>query len=125
MRSLKRPLVVVATTAAVLVGTAGTAQAGTDRVATGPGAKVTFTSYGDSFKVCDTETDGLTVYNEYKYIRKDGTVQHDYEYNGLGNGTCATYDHNFGEGRSVTFRACADLPGPLPDPCSAWVVGIA
>lgn len=122
---LKRPLVVTATTAAVLVGTGGIAQAGTDRVATAPGAKVTFTSYGDSFKVCDTETDGFNVYNEYKYIRKDGTVQRDLEYNGLGSGTCATYDHNFGEGRSVTFRACQDLPGIIPDACGSWAVGVA
>ncbi|WP_433308793.1 hypothetical protein ACQP0U_18805 [Micromonospora sp. CA-269861] len=122
---LKRPLVVTATTAAVLVGTGGIAQAGTDRVATMSGAKVTFTSYGDSFSVCDTETDGLNVYNEYKYIRKDGSLQHDLEYNGLGSGTCASYDHDFGEGRSVTFRACLDMPGIIPDPCSNWAVGVA
>jgi len=116
---------VVATSGAVVLGTAGAAQAGTDAVSQASGAKVTFVSYGDKFKVCDTSWDGMQVYNEYKYVRKDGTVQHDEEYNNLGDGTCVTYDHDFGEGRSVTFRACIDFPAVVPDLCAPWAVGIA
>ncbi|MEV1068339.1 hypothetical protein [Streptomyces sp. NPDC050263] len=41
-----------------------------------------------------------------------------------GSGNCKKFDHNFGEGRTVIFRACNDTPY-LPDPCSAWRTGVA
>ncbi|MEV8440795.1 hypothetical protein AB0425_25750 [Actinosynnema sp. NPDC051121] len=124
MKILTRSLAVGAVTALTALSTATVAQAGTDAVSgNDSGAKVTFISYGDKFRVCDTEWDFFQVYNEYKYIRVDGSVQHDKEYVNTGDGTCATYDHNFGEGRSVTFRACVETP--IYDSCHPWVVGIA
>lgn len=125
MKWLRRSLLVTATVGAVVVATGGAAYAGTDATARMTGARVQFISYGDKFKVCDTEADLWIVYNEYKYVRKDGTLQHDREYNQLGSGTCVTYDHDFGEGRTVTFRACLDLPSVVPDSCTDWEVGIA
>ena len=125
MKVIRKLAVVAAAAGAVVLGTAGSAYAGTDATAYANSfAKVSFVSYGDKFVVCDTATDGMQVYNEYRYIRIDGTVQEGIEYNNLGNGSCVTYDHNFGEGRSVTFRACVDVPWVL-DTCSGWKVGVA
>jgi hypothetical protein len=124
MKILKKAALVGAAATAIVLGVAGSAQAGTDAFSDANNGTVKFVSYGDKFVVCDTFADGLSVYNEYKYIRIDGTVQHDVEYNNGGSGTCATYDHNFGEGRSVTFRACLDVPY-FVDTCGGWRVGIA
>ncbi|GIF77058.1 hypothetical protein [Asanoa siamensis] len=91
-----------------------------------PGVIVYFIHKGDKFTVCDTEYDLMDVYGEYKYERIDGSQQQETHYLATGDGTCFTFDHNFGEDRTVTFRACVDQPvALLPDLCYNWATGIA
>jgi hypothetical protein len=68
----------------------------------------------------------MQVYLDYRYTRIDGSEQEERHYLATGDGTCHTFDHNFGEGRIVLFQACTDQPLAWPpDPCTAWGVGIA
>jgi hypothetical protein len=120
----KKAFVVIASAAALVMGFATTASAGTDAVSQRGDTYAKFISYGDKFKVCDKATDGFDAYVEYKYVKVNGVTQHEEHHVGTGSGTCATFDHNFGEGRSVTFRACVAVPGFI-DPCDGWKVGIA
>ncbi|MFI1955662.1 hypothetical protein ACH437_28140 [Streptomyces xinghaiensis] len=125
----RRKLFIAGGAAVMVLGSASTAAAGTDAVAETRGGEawVKFISYGDKFKVCDqypNGLDGFSVYVEYNYIRKDGTTQSGRHNVGTGAGTCATFDHNFGEGRSVVFRAGIDVPA-FPDPVSVWKTGVA
>ena len=124
MRSARRIATVLGAGAAILLGGATAAYAGTDAVSSRPGVTVNFISYGDKFKVCDTSLDGYNVYADYTYVRIDGSYQTGTHYLSTGNNTCKTYDHDFGEGRIVNFRACVDR-AILPDDCDDWRVGIA
>ncbi|MEV8440796.1 hypothetical protein AB0425_25755 [Actinosynnema sp. NPDC051121] len=98
--------------------------AGTDAVSQVTGSKATFISYGDKFRVCDTSWDGWNAYVDYQYVRIDGSLQTGSHFVTTGDGTCGTWDHNFGEGRTVNFRACVEI-WPYPDICDDWRVGIA
>ncbi|MGW5852768.1 hypothetical protein ACWFQ8_33520 [Streptomyces sp. NPDC055254] len=109
----------------LMLAIAPSAWAGTDATSETSGAKAKFISYGDKFTVCDTSWDTFQPYVEYKYIRKNGSLQQEEHWNGNGDGTCVTWDHDFGEGRSVTFRACVGIPGVPIDPCDDWKIGIA
>lgn len=123
MRRLHRASVVGASAAALLLGFASSASAGITNTSSVEGGYAIFQDYGDKFVVCDTALDGWSVYVTYTYIRKDGTEQRGTHYNTAGNDTCRTFDHDFGEGRTVNFRACLDWW--LPDLCDDWRTGVA
>jgi hypothetical protein len=127
MTKLIRNMALVGGTAIALTVASGTvAQAGQDGWVDVPGATGKFISYGDKFKVCDTAWDLMQVYLDYRYWRKDGTLQEERHYLATGDDTCATWDHNFGEGLIVLFQVCVDNPfGDIPDSCSMWERGIA
>ena len=78
-----------------------------------------FYHVGDKFLVC--RTNDWIVYLEYEYIRKDGTLQrgtHTMESTG-----CRYFPHDFGEGRYVEMRVCADVDNWW-DACTAWRQGV-
>jgi hypothetical protein len=77
-----------------------------------------FYSYGDKFKVCDDKTDYWGVGVRYSYIQKDGDTQRGSHWNTSGAGTCRTFDHNFGEGRTVWYQLCLK-DGPVVLECTA------
>ncbi|MFI1955665.1 hypothetical protein ACH437_28165 [Streptomyces xinghaiensis] len=114
-------------TAIIVTSTAlstGLAFAGTDAFSTTGQASARFISYGDKFEVCDLASDGATAYVQYEYVRINGTLQKGEHRNPGNAGSCHTFDHNFGEGRVVKFRACEDHTA-WPDHCDSWKKGIA
>lgn len=123
MRRAQRAIAVAAFALALVLGSAHSASAGVTATSVVAGGYVVFQDYGDKFVVCDNEPDGWNMYVNYVYIRKDGTEQRGSHYNTSGFNTCRTFDHNFGEGRTVNFQACVDWW--LPDPCDDWRVGVA
>ncbi|TYK52602.1 hypothetical protein [Actinomadura decatromicini] len=124
MKKYGKALSVGAVAVAVLLGSSTAAYAGRDAKSTIEGSYTEFHSNGDKFYNCDTDYDLFTAYVDYSYIRKDGSVQKGKHYNPGGRGDCATFDHDFGEGRPVQFRSCVDVPIGI-DPCDRWREGIA
>lgn len=123
MRALRRAAVVLAAAMALLVGHATSAAAGISATSVTIGGYAVFQDYGDKFIVCDKVEDGWSVYVEYTYIRIDGSEQSGTHYNSNGYNTCFMFDHDFGEGRTVNFRACTDRW--VLDSCDNWRVGVA
>jgi hypothetical protein len=122
MRTIKRIAAVAGASAVVVLGAATAAHA--DGSSSVRGASATFISYGDKFRVCDTSLDGYNAYVDYTYVRIDGSYQTGTHFVTTGNGTCGTFDHDFGEGRPVNFRACVQFPLGV-DPCDTWRVALA
>ncbi|WP_157839966.1 hypothetical protein [Streptomyces megasporus] len=69
--------------------------------ALGGGAKVTFTSYGETFEVCDTAADGHSAVGRLTYY--DDTTSY---WNPNGAGTCKTWNLSFPEGSRIAYGAC-------------------
>ncbi|MFF8846281.1 hypothetical protein ACF08N_26795 [Streptomyces sp. NPDC015127] len=69
-------------------------------------ASASFISLGDRFEVTKRSSYGGRSYLEYKYIRKDGTLQEGTHWGVSDIGYTMKFDHNFGEGRKVVFRLC-------------------
>ncbi|RSN48234.1 hypothetical protein DMH12_27690 [Streptomyces sp. WAC 04229] len=126
MKKAIHAALVGATAAALTMAGMSTAQAGEDGYASAPGVSGKFTSYGDKFTLCDDAYDLMQVYLDYRYWRKDGSLQEERHYLATGWDTCTTWDHDFGEGRLVLFQVCVDNPVVgVPDLCSTWKRGIA
>jgi hypothetical protein len=93
-------------------------------------AEAYFESTGDSFAVTRRAGAGERPYVEYRYVRKDGTLREGTHWGSGTVGETVRFDHNFGEGRTVTFRVCMRA-GHGPDACSGtefgenWTVGTA
>lgn len=94
--------------------------ASADSSATIQGARATFTSYGEVFRLYDTQCDSNPVYLVYKV---NGGAEHRLDYSG-GCGTHATYNLSFGEGVRITYKACVNIR-PGFDRCSGWTSDIA
>jgi hypothetical protein len=124
VRASKRALIVGVTAMTAVAGSATAARAGKDAESTIEGSYTHFISVGDKFYNCDTDYDFFQSYVEYVYIRKDGSVQRGQHFNAGNEGDCATWDHDFGEGRAVQFRSCVNVPVGI-DPCDNWRQGIA
>lgn len=124
MRIASRIAVIAAATTLTVLGAASGAQAGRDATSSVTGSTATFLNYGDKFRVCDTSLDGWNSYVDYNYVRKDGSYQEGAHFVTSGNGTCGTFDHDFGEGRVVNFRACVEI-FPYTDICADWKAGVA
>lgn len=125
MRNLSRTALVGVAAVLTVAAAAAPASAGTDATSSVTGSWTRFISYGDKFENCDTSPDGYLSYMDFEYVRKDGSVQHGTHYNPGNNGDCATWNHNFGEGRTVWFRSCVDVIAPFPDTCDRWRTGVA
>ncbi|MEU4420185.1 hypothetical protein AB0F81_06135 [Actinoplanes sp. NPDC024001] len=88
-----------------------------------------FESTGDAFAVTKKAGDGRP-YVEYRYVRLDGTLRDGTHWGSDTTGRTVRFDHDFGEGRTVTFRVCV-RPGYGADSCSGtefgenWTVGHA
>lgn len=119
MKNVKRALFVTGAAAAVLIGASTGAYAGADGVSSVTGSWSRFISYGDKFENCDTADDWMTSYVEYQYVRIDGSLQTGTHRNPGNSGDCFSWDHNFGEGRTVWFRSCVDQP-LVADRCDIW-----
>lgn len=115
---------------AALVGFATPAIAGHDATANAYQdgkivATARFIAGADRFEVTKvSHTVGHRAYLEYKYIRKDGTVQEGQHWGVSRVGHAVPFDHNFGKDRKVVFRVCVQV-SLSPDVCSDWETGYA
>ena len=78
------------------------------------GARATFTSDGEVFRLYDTKCDAHPVYLQYTYQGSTRTMH----FSG-GCGKSATFDLDFPENQFITYRACVNIQN-LPDRCSGW-----
>ena len=105
-----------ATAALALAGAAFTAPAAfADSTASTTGAKATFTSEGEIFRLYDTSCDGNPVYIIYK-ISNGGENRIDYS---GGCDTSGSYNKSYAENTKVDYKACVNINN-LPDRCSGW-----
>ncbi|MFJ9742707.1 hypothetical protein [Streptomyces sp. NPDC101166] len=124
MKLHKKVLGVGMATVALSIPLMGTAFAGQDALSSTHGASAHFINVGDKFEVCDLAFDGNTAKVEYEYVRKDGTLQKGSHSATVDSGNCSMFDHDFGEGRKVKFRAVVQIPF-WPDVTGPWKTGIA
>jgi len=127
MTVLRRSVLVVAVTSALLLAGGAAASADSERCTSGSGCagRVTFTSYGEVFKVYDQLGDGHSAVA--LYWLPDGTGPH-LIWNSGGNGTSVTANLEFPEGDWVTYRACLGEFGTkeiLQDTCGATITDLA
>lgn len=90
--------------------TAPTASA--DGAASFPGARVTFVSNNEVFRLYDTACDGHAVRLEFK-LGNDPTILRRHHSDGCN--TSHTWDESFTEGKRVSYRACVNSVG-----CGGW-----
>ncbi|GAA3683217.1 hypothetical protein C8D88_11829 [Lentzea atacamensis] len=86
-----------------------------DSSASIPGARATFTSDGEIFRLYDTSCDDNPVYLRYKV---NGGSEERFNFSG-GCGKSATYNLDLAEGAKVEYKACVDIR-PGIDRCSGW-----
>jgi hypothetical protein len=127
MTVLRRSVLVVAVTSALMLAGGAAASADSERCTSGSGCagRVTFTSYGEVFKVYDQLGDGHSAVA--LYWLPDGTGPH-LIWNSGGNGTSVTANLEFPEGDWVTYRACLGEFGTkeiLQDTCGATITDLA
>lgn len=113
----KMAVTVGAAAALALAGAAFTAPAAyADSSAnTTAGAKATFTSDGEVFKLYDTKCDGNPVYLVYKI---SGGSENRIDYSG-GCGTHGEYNKSYAENTRVEYKACVNIDNGF-DKCSGW-----
>ncbi|MEV6302922.1 hypothetical protein AB0M02_26140 [Actinoplanes sp. NPDC051861] len=74
-------------------------------------AQARFVAAGDSFTLVKLAGAGRRVFVEYRYVRKDGSLQTGTHWGPDAVGGTARFDHDFGEGRAVEFRVCVEAAG--------------
>jgi hypothetical protein len=116
----KRILGAMGTGAAASLFVASAALAGTNSAtSTTTGASAKFIASGDSITVCDTSSDGHSVYAQY---RINGGATHSTSVVSSGSGTCVSKSTgNPAEGSTVSVRAVRSGAGNT----GAWVTGVA
>lgn len=82
---------------------------------TSAGARATFTSDGEIFRLYDTKCDGYSVYLVYKL--RGGSEQR-IDFSG-GCNKSGEYNKDFTEDSKVEYKACVNVNNAL-DKCSAW-----
>ena len=87
---------------------------------TSAGARATFTSDGEIFKLYDNKCDGYSVYLVYK-LR--GGSENRIEFSG-GCNKNGEYNKEVSEGSKVEYKACVNVNN-APDKCSAWSTDFA
>jgi hypothetical protein len=121
--SLQMRRVITVVSAVVLflgVGT-GIASAGTNGpIASTGGSTAQFLHSGDIFRICDTNSDGNSVYVKFHYSGSGGDVRLNWT---GGSGTCTDRPYNIGEGKTVYYTSC--ISDTLWDTCSGEKSGVA
>lgn len=79
------------------------------------GAKATFTSHAEIFRLYDTSCDGNPVYLRYKI---NGGSENRIDFSG-GCNKNGEYNKSYAEGAKVEYKACVDIR-PGIDKCSGW-----
>lgn len=75
---------------------------------------------GDYFHICDTDSDGDSVYVSFYYSGSGGDIRLNWT---GGAGTCVNRSYNIGEGKDVWYKSCQD--DAFGDTCSGYVRGVA
>ncbi|WP_086661034.1 hypothetical protein [Lentzea kentuckyensis] len=86
-----------------------------DSSASTTGARATFQSDGEIFRLYDTGCDGNPVYLVYR-INRGSENRHDM---GGGCNSSAKYDKSYSEGTRIDYKACVNIQ-PGIDRCSGW-----
>jgi hypothetical protein len=117
-----RRTVAVVSAAILFTGlSTGTSWAGSNGpIASTDGSTAQFFHDGDNFKICDTDSDGDSVYVSFNYSGSGGDIRLNWT---GGSGTCTTRSYNIGEGKTVNYKSCQD--DALGDTCSAYKQGTA
>lgn len=76
------------------------------------GARATFTSDGEVFRLYDTACDAHPVFLDYTFQGQ----RHRIDFSG-GCNKSGTYDLSLPEGKTITYKACVNIQGG-PDRCS-------
>jgi hypothetical protein len=115
-------VITIATAAVAFIGlSTAPAAAGTNGpVASTDGSTAQFFHDGDKFKICDTDSDGDSVYVEFNYSGSGGDIRLNWT---GGEGTCTTRTYNIGEGKTVNYKSCQD--DTAWDTCSGYKQGEA
>jgi hypothetical protein len=71
-------------------------------------AEARFDAGEDTFALTKSSAVGGRAYLEYRYVRTDGTPQTGTHRGGRQAGDAVRFDHDFGEGRKITFRVCVE-----------------
>lgn len=118
---MKRTLVLALAVPALVIGGAPAAFAGSDGpLATTGGSTAKWRHADDTFRICDTNADGHSVYVKFYYSGSGGELQLNWT---GGADTCTVRAYNIGEGKTVTYKSC--IADTLWDTCSGWVEGVA
>lgn len=105
----------------LVVGTAPAAFAGSNGpLASTNGSTARFFHDGDYFKMCDTASDGHSVYVKFKYSGSGGELK--LSWTG-GADSCVNRTYNIGEGKTVQYKSC--VADTAWDTCSGWKEGVA
>jgi hypothetical protein len=105
-----------ATAALAMAGAAFTAPAAyADSSAKTTGARATFTSDGEIFRLYDTSCDGNPVYLVYKI---SGGSENRIDFSG-GCDKSGEYNKSYAENTRVEYKACVNID-LAPDRCSGW-----
>jgi hypothetical protein len=96
----------------------------------GDGVSASFQSWGEKFRLWDTEcsdrpsNNGGIDYHVYLVYKRYNASERRIDYNSR-CGTMALYDRNFYEGQKIDYKACVDFPWQelwgAGDHCSDWV----
>ncbi|HEY0167274.1 MAG TPA: hypothetical protein VGB75_09540 [Jatrophihabitans sp.] len=84
------------------------------------GSTAKFFADGDYFHICDTDSDGDSVYVSFYYSGSGGDIRLNWT---GGAGTCVNRTYNIGEGKAVYYKSCQD--DAFTDTCSGYVKGTA
>jgi hypothetical protein len=108
---LKRVIIALVATAALLIGTGSAAADSQIRM---PGASASFQSHGEKFRLWDLGCDGSGVLIIYQRgFEQQRTIRF--------NGGChqmGLFDRTFVENQSIRYKVCVDDLGP--NTCSGW-----
>jgi hypothetical protein len=107
--------------AMMVLSSGGPALAGSNGpLVTTDGSSAQFFHNGDKFKICDTDSDGDSVYVKFQVGSSDSDVRLNYSGGAPG---CVTRTYNISEGKKVYYKSCQD--DTFRDTCSSTVVGTA
>jgi len=99
----------------------GTAFGGTNGpLVTTDGSTARWFADGDYFHICDTDSDGDSVYVSFHYSGSGGELRLNWT---GGAGTCVNRTYNIAEGVRVYYKSCQD--DAFTDTCSGYVSGVA
>lgn len=120
IRPMAAPVIVTLTMGAILLP--APAFAGSDSpLSSTTGATAKFRHTNNDIRVCDTSSDGYSVFAHYKI--NEGSQNNTSQHNG-GNNTCGNKGISVSEGASVAIRAVRQVEGGF-DNTGDWKYGTA